>query len=102
MHGRAGFYMHGDKVAAPGNASEGCIIMPRAVRAQCWANASHDNGLIYPRFFCSLAYPFRPDKAVMIDFGWKIKLKHSRMSPEADIKDRIRGSVFTPSLWKSV
>lgn len=64
--------------------------------------AKHDNGLVYPRFFCSLAYPWRPDRAVMIDFGWKIKLKHSRMSPDADIKDRIRGSVFTPSPWKSL
>lgn len=64
--------------------------------------AQHDNGLTYPRFFCSLAYPWWPDKAVMIDIGWKIKLKHSRMSPDADIKDRIRGSVFTPSPWKSL
>ena len=31
MLGRGGFYMHGDTTPS-GNASEGCIIMPRAVR----------------------------------------------------------------------
>lgn len=34
MHGRGGFYMHGDKIAEPRCASEGCIIMPRFVREQ--------------------------------------------------------------------
>lgn len=32
MFGRSGFFMHGDSVAKPGCASEGCIIMPRSVR----------------------------------------------------------------------
>lgn len=32
MFGRAGFLIHGDSVAAPGAASEGCIIMSRPVR----------------------------------------------------------------------
>jgi hypothetical protein len=31
MFGRSGFFMHGDTTPS-GNASEGCIIMPRAVR----------------------------------------------------------------------
>jgi hypothetical protein len=43
MFGRAGFYMHGDKVSAPGNASEGCIIMPRHIRELC--AGSDDNEL---------------------------------------------------------
>lgn len=30
--GRAGFLMHGDKIGAPGTASHGCIILPRAIR----------------------------------------------------------------------
>jgi hypothetical protein len=30
--GRSGFLIHGDSIVAPGTASEGCIIMPRAVR----------------------------------------------------------------------
>src|ERR1700685_1463612 len=32
--GRSGFLMHGDSIDAPGCASHGCIIMPRAVREQ--------------------------------------------------------------------
>jgi len=32
MFGRSTFRMHGDSIAHPGAASEGCIIMPRAVR----------------------------------------------------------------------
>lgn len=32
MHGRSGFLIHGDSVAHPGTASQGCIIMGRAVR----------------------------------------------------------------------
>jgi len=32
MHGRSGFLIHGDSVVHPGTASQGCIIMPRAVR----------------------------------------------------------------------
>jgi len=32
MFGRAGFLIHGDSVTEPGTASEGCVIMPRAVR----------------------------------------------------------------------
>ena len=35
-HGRAGFLMHGDSVEHPGAASEGCIIMPRAIRELVW------------------------------------------------------------------
>ena len=31
MHGRFGFYVHGD-TTPPGDASSGCIIVPRAVR----------------------------------------------------------------------
>ncbi len=32
MCGRVGFFIHGDKVSDPGNASEGCIIMKRTTR----------------------------------------------------------------------
>ena len=41
MFGRGDFYMHGDRTAAPGSASEGCIIMPRAVRDMVWASSDH-------------------------------------------------------------
>lgn len=36
MFGRSGFLMHGDNIEHPGTASEGCIIMPRAVRETVW------------------------------------------------------------------
>ena len=32
MFGRSGFLIHGDSIAAPGTASHGCIILPRAIR----------------------------------------------------------------------
>jgi len=39
MAGRqGGFLIHGDKRTDPGNASEGCIIMPRAIREAVWAS----------------------------------------------------------------
>lgn len=34
--GRAGFLMHGDNIKAPGEASLGCIIMPRWARVKVW------------------------------------------------------------------
>jgi hypothetical protein len=33
MHGRDGFYMHGDNAEMNHTASDGCIILPRVVRA---------------------------------------------------------------------
>jgi len=41
MYGRSGFFCHGDSIESPGNASNGCIIMPRAVREQMWASIDH-------------------------------------------------------------
>jgi hypothetical protein len=35
-HGRSGFLMHGDNRQHPGEASEGCIIMQRAIREKVW------------------------------------------------------------------
>jgi hypothetical protein len=31
-HGRSDFLIHGDSCAHPGNASEGCIVLPRNIR----------------------------------------------------------------------
>jgi hypothetical protein len=42
MHGRGSFYMHGDRTDAPGDASEGCIIMSRAIRDKVWASDDHE------------------------------------------------------------
>lgn len=36
MFGRDGFLIHGDSKEHPGQASEGCIIVPRAIREQIW------------------------------------------------------------------
>jgi hypothetical protein len=40
MFGRGDFYIHGDTTPS-GNASEGCIIMPRAVRNALYASTDH-------------------------------------------------------------
>lgn len=32
MYGRGGFLIHGDSIVDPGNASDGCIILPLFVR----------------------------------------------------------------------
>lgn len=32
MFGRSGFFMHGDSIAHPRCASEGCIVIPRTIR----------------------------------------------------------------------
>jgi hypothetical protein len=42
MFGRSSFYVHGDTTPS-GNASEGCIIMPRPIREQ--VSSSPDNDL---------------------------------------------------------
>ena len=34
--GRGAFRIHGDSIRAPGTASRGCIILPRAVRERIW------------------------------------------------------------------
>lgn len=43
MHGRSGFLIHGDSIAHIGDASHGCIILPRTVRERI--AASGDNRL---------------------------------------------------------
>ncbi|HZR66976.1 MAG TPA: tlde1 domain-containing protein [Terriglobales bacterium] len=42
MYGRSGFYCHGDSIENPGCASEGCVIMPRAIREAMWNSPDHD------------------------------------------------------------
>jgi hypothetical protein len=36
--GRSGFLIHGDSFSHPGEASRGCIILPRSVREKIWAS----------------------------------------------------------------
>ncbi|EGT5660680.1 tlde1 domain-containing protein [Cronobacter dublinensis] len=38
MFGRSGFLIHGDSTAHPGEASNGCIIMPLNVRHAIWSS----------------------------------------------------------------
>ena len=41
MFGRTGFMCHGDSMTNPGDASEGCIIMPHEVRVSMWESNDH-------------------------------------------------------------
>lgn len=41
MCGRAGFLIHGDSASHPGSASEGCIILGRAIREKIWESDDH-------------------------------------------------------------
>lgn len=40
--GRSEFRVHGDSVAHPGEASHGCIILPRAVREAMWRSGDRE------------------------------------------------------------
>lgn len=40
--GRSAFRIHGDSIKAPGTASRGCIILPRAIRLKIWASGDRD------------------------------------------------------------
>lgn len=59
-------------------------------------------GLPFYRLFFVWPWPFKPDHAVMLDIGWKFKLAHAGMAADAAEKDRLRGFVFSPSLWKKL
>jgi hypothetical protein len=41
MFGRGDFYCHGDSIQHPGDASEGCVIMPLAWRQAMWKSPDH-------------------------------------------------------------
>jgi hypothetical protein len=41
MYRRSGFLIHGDSMAKPGEASEGCIIIPRVERLRLWESPDH-------------------------------------------------------------
>jgi hypothetical protein len=40
--GRGAFRIHGDSIRAPGSASSGCIILPRAIRDLIWRSGDRD------------------------------------------------------------
>lgn len=39
--GRSAFRIHGDSSTSPGEASDGCIIVPLAVRKRVWESGDH-------------------------------------------------------------
>ena len=41
-HGRSGFLIHGDSKTRPGTASQGCIILRRAIREQVWQSGDRE------------------------------------------------------------
>ena len=41
MFGRSSFFIHGDSMDDPGNASHGCIVMNRIVRTRVWESGDH-------------------------------------------------------------
>lgn len=41
-HGRSAFLIHGDSAKRPGQASKGCIILPRNVRELIWNSGDRD------------------------------------------------------------
>lgn len=41
MFGRSAFGIHGDSIAHPGQASEGCICVPHGARVRMWESGDH-------------------------------------------------------------
>lgn len=106
-------------VRNPSNHFSRCVVGVDVSRSQIVKLAGHDvvtgdagrrewqfllatdyRGRTFPRFFACIAYPFRPDRALMIDLGWKVKLSHNGTAPDAREQDRFKGNVFTISMWK--
>jgi Protein of unknown function (DUF2778) len=46
-YGRDGFLIHGDSIAQPGAASNGCIIERSTVRTQIWNSGDHTLEVVY-------------------------------------------------------
>jgi len=42
MFGRGDFYMHGDSIDDPGNASDGCMIQSHPIRDLVWNSDDHE------------------------------------------------------------
>lgn len=72
---------------------QSCIQVTCAVR---------DDGVLFPRFFMSIAHRDDPTLATMIDIGWKVKTSHNGTAPDADPARRLKGSVFTVSSRKKL
>ena len=55
-------------------------------------------------YYLGFVFPWWFDKthAVFGRFGWKLKLAHDGMRPDAPEQDRIRASVYRVSPWKAI
>ena len=55
-------------------------------------------------YYLGFNFPWWFDKthAVFGRFGWKLKLAHDGMPPDAPEQDRIRASVYRVSFWKAI
>lgn len=42
MFGRSNFMLHGDSGKHPGEASEGCIVLPLNIRKKIWQSGDHE------------------------------------------------------------
>ncbi|HEX4002325.1 MAG TPA: tlde1 domain-containing protein [Candidatus Acidoferrales bacterium] len=42
MFGREGFRWHGDSLEHPGEASHGCVVSARSLRAEAWQGTDHN------------------------------------------------------------
>lgn len=59
-----------------------------------------EGGKMVPRFYAEFA--LWKSYGLMIDIGWKIKLSHNGRTKADAEADRLKGSVFTISLWKEL
>lgn len=64
--------------------------------------ATDANGKEFCRLFICLPWLFRPDKAFMLDIGWKVKLTHNGTTDQSEPSARYKGHVCTVSPWKGV
>lgn len=65
-------------------------------------DAVRDDGRHFPRVYLVAPWWFDPAHAVTVDIGWKIRLAHNGTAKDADISDRLKGSVFNASPWKTL
>jgi hypothetical protein len=57
MFGRSLFRIHGDNIAAPGTASDGCIVVNQPYRTQIWESGDHQLSVVASLAFQILVDP---------------------------------------------
>lgn len=56
----------------------------------------------YFRVFFVIPWFFNPNKAILLDLGWKIKLSHNNITKDSKDSEKYKGLVLVFSLWKSL